>query len=84
MAVHLSDHFICFTNTYIQACNCFGAILAITILEPLTTNRYEVKDSYNFATEIIDQDFSNFMGSWDIDLVFTNLPLDENIEICTN
>ena len=48
---------------HLQACNCFGAILAITILEPLTTNRYEVKDSYNFATEIIDQDFSNFMGS---------------------
>ena len=28
------------------------------------------KDSFNFATEIIDQDSSNFMGSLDIDSFF--------------
>ena len=37
------------------------------ILDPLTTNKYTVKDSINFATEFVEQDSSNFMGSLDID-----------------
>ena len=39
----------------------------VPILEPLTNNKYTVKDSFNFATEIVEQDSSNFMGSLDID-----------------
>ena len=35
----------------------------VPILEPLTTNKYTVKDSFNFATEIVEQDSSNFIGS---------------------
>ena len=54
------------------------------ILEPLTTNKYTVKDSFKFATEIVEQDSNNFMGSLDIDSLFTNIPLEETIEICTN
>ena len=56
----------------------------VPILEPLTNNKYAVKDSFNFATEIVEQDSSNFMGSLDIDSLFTNIPLEETIEICTN
>ena len=52
------------------------------IFEPLITNKYTVKDSFNFATEIFEQDSSNFMGSLDIDSLFTNIPLEETIEIC--
>ena len=33
--------------------------------------------------EIDEQDSSNFMGSLDIDLLFTGIPLEEAIEICT-
>ena len=40
------------------------------ILEPLTNIKYTVKDSFNFATEIFDQNSSNFMGSLDIDTSF--------------
>ena len=54
------------------------------ILEPLTNNKYAVKDLFNFATEIVEQDSSNFIGSLDIDLLFTNIPLEQTIEICTN
>ena len=54
------------------------------ILELLTNNKYTVKDSFNFATEIVEQDSSNFMGSLDIDSLFTNFPFEETIEICTN
>ena len=53
------------------------------ILKPLTTNKFTVKDSFNFAMEIDEQDSSNFMGSLDIDLLFTGIPLEEAIEICT-
>ena len=56
----------------------------VPILEPLTTNKYTVKDSFTFATEIVEQDSNNFMGSLDIDSLFTNIPLEQTIEICTN
>ena len=55
----------------------------VSILEPLTNNKYAVKDSFNFTTEIVEQDTSNFMGSLDIDSLFTNIPLEETIEIST-
>ena len=38
----------------------------VPILEPLTTNKYTIKYSLNFATEIVEQDSFNFMGSLDI------------------
>ena len=56
----------------------------VPILEPLTNNKYTVKDSFNIVTETVEQDSSNFMGSLDIDLLFTNIPLEETIKICTN
>ena len=49
------------------------------ILEPLTNNKHTVKDSFNFATDIVEQDISNFMGSLDIDSIFTNILLEETI-----
>ena len=68
--------FICFANNYIQTCKVFSLYL-----ESLTTNKYIVKDSFKFTTEIVDQDFSNFMGSLDIDSLFTNITLKETIKI---
>ena len=50
------------------------------ILEQLTNNKYTV----NFATEIVEQVSSSFVGSLDVDSFFTNIPLEETIEICTN
>ena len=49
------------------------------ILESLTNNKYTVKDSFNFATDTVEQDISNFMGSLDIDSIFTNILLEETI-----
>ena len=72
-------NFICFTNTYIQAWK-----YLVPILEPLTKNKYTEKDLFNFATEIVEQDSSNIMGSLDIDSLFTNIPLEKTTEICTN
>ena len=37
-----------------------------------------------FAKEIAEQDSSLVMASLDVDLLFTNIPLDKTIDICTN
>ena len=50
----------------------------------MTTNKFTVKDSFHFAEEIVDQQHDLFMGSLDVDSLFTNIPLEETIEICTN
>ena len=48
----------------------------------MATNEFAVKDSFHFAEEIVDQQYDLFMGSLDVDFLFTNIPLDETIEIC--
>ena len=56
----------------------------VPISKPLTTNEFIVKDSLHFAEEIVDQEDDLFMGSLDVDSLFTNIILEETIEICTN
>ena len=56
----------------------------VQILKPLTTNEFTVKDSFHFAEEIVDQQHDLFMGSLDVDFLFTNISLEETIEVCTN
>ena len=55
----------------------------VPILSSLTTNEYTIKDSFSFAKEIVQQDSSYYMGSLDVDSLFTNIPLEETINICT-
>ena len=54
------------------------------MLKSLTTNEFAVKDSFHFAEEIVDQQHDLFVGSLDVDSLFTNIPLEKTIEICTN
>ena len=56
----------------------------VPILNPLTKNGYTVKDSFQFAEKIYEQDPTLSMGSLDVDSLFTNIPLDETIDICVN
>ena len=56
----------------------------VPILNPLTKSEYTVKDSFQFAEEICEQDPTFCMGSLDVDSLFTNIPLDETIDICVN
>ena len=60
------------------------AKLLAPILKPLTTNEFTVKDSFHFAEETVDQQHDLFMGCLNVDSLFTNIPLEETIEICTN
>ena len=48
----------------------------VSILESLTNNKYTVNNSFEFATEIVQQNPSNFMGSLDIDSRSTNIPFE--------
>ena len=50
----------------------------------ITSNEFILKDTFCFAKEIVEQDSSLVMGSLDDDSLFTNIPLDETINICIN
>ena len=54
------------------------------MLSPLTVNDYTVKDSFAFSNEIRHQNANLLMASLDVESLFTNIPLDETIDICTN
>ena len=56
----------------------------VPILNPLTKNEYTVKDSFQVAEEICEQDPTLSMSSLDVDSHFTNIPFDETIDICVN
>ena len=56
----------------------------IPILEPLTKNSFVIKDSFSFVEDVKKQPCKLFMASFDVEALFTNIPLDETIEICVN
>ena len=56
----------------------------LPFLTPLTQSEYTVTDSFHFAEEIYKQDPNLYMASLDVDSLFTNIPLDETIDICIN
>ena len=61
-----------------------SAKFLVPILSPLTTNEFTVKNSIEFAKELTSAKFSDdvFLASFDVKSLFTNIPLDETIEIC--
>lgn len=55
----------------------------VPILSPITFNKYTVKDSFSFAKEICNTKIYNCtMASFDVKSLFTNIPLDETVNIC--
>ena len=54
----------------------------VPILSCLAINEFTVKDFFSFAKEIVEQDSSFYMGNLDVDSLFTNIPLEETINIC--
>ena len=51
------------------------------MLSELTKNKFVSKDSFDFAKNVREQNPDFFMASFDIDSLFTNVPLDETIDI---
>ncbi|XP_069993512.1 uncharacterized protein [Penaeus vannamei] len=55
----------------------------VPIISPLTTNQYTIENSTAFASEItsLDLEQPNTMASFDVESLFTNVPLLETTEI---
>ena len=59
----------------------------VPILTPMSCGTYMVSDTFSFVNELIKSNFSSdnlIMASFDIKSLFTNIPLDETIDIITN
>ena len=50
------------------------------ILSPLTTNVFTVKNSFDFAEEVVNHDHNLYMASLDVESFFTNIILEETIK----
>ena len=56
----------------------------VTILKPLISNEFTIRDSFRFAEEVVDQQPDFFVDSLDEDSLFANIYLEETMKICTN
>lgn len=56
------------------------AKLLVPILLQLTSEKFKVNNSLNFATEIIEQIFTTFMGKLGIDWLFTIIPFKKTLK----
>ena len=54
------------------------------MLKPFTPNNYGVKESFDFTKDITQKRSKLFTACLDVDSLFTNVPLDETIELCVN
>ena len=62
--------------------NC--AKFLVPLLNPLTHNDFTVKNSIEFAKELSTFRFTDpiYLASFDVKSLFTNIPLEETIDIC--
>ena len=57
----------------------------VKYLQPVSVNKFTCKDTFHFVKEINSIHFKNsYMVSFDVVSLFTNIPLDETIDICMN
>ena len=50
-------------------------------MECIAVGPYTISNSFTFNEEVLKQDPSLFMGSLDVDALFTSIPLEETIQI---
>ena len=58
------------------------AKIFVLLLEPLAYNQYTIKDSFSFCEELKHLNTNLIMASFDVELLFTNIPLHERINLC--
>ena len=59
----------------------FIAKFLVPLLKPLTENEFSLKNSYQLVSEIRNQNCDHSLVSFDVCSLFTNVPLEETIEI---
>ncbi len=55
----------------------------LEFVKPFTSNEYTVKDTFHFVSILDGKDHRLVMASLDVESLFTNIPLDETIDIVT-
>ena len=55
----------------------------VPLLRDLTSNEYTLKGSFEFTKVMCNQSSDLYMASLDVDSLFTNVPLDKTIGVCT-
>ena len=55
----------------------------LEFVQPFTTNEFTVKDTFHFISILDGKDHRLVMASLDVESLFTNIPLDETIDIVT-
>ena len=60
----------------------YNLIPILKEFKKFTINEYTVKDSFSFSNEIRNKSTSLYMALFDIQSLFTNIPLDKTIDIC--
>ena len=58
----------------------------VPILNPLTVNQFSVNNSYDFSNKLQNLNINgeSFMVSYDVESLFTNIPVHQTIDIITN
>ena len=56
----------------------------VPLLTPLTLNEYTIEDSFSFVEEFSNYDSNLVMASFDVESLFTNIPLQETIDLCVD
>ena len=65
--------------------NCYLARFFRDLLSPLVPNDYSCKDTFSFVSQIKNGNLSKkFLVSYDVTSLFTNIPLQETIDIAIN
>ena len=54
------------------------------ILSPLTINKFSVRNSFDFAEEVVNNNHNLYLASFDVESLFTNIPLEETVKNCVN
>ena len=76
----------CPFRSIVSSVNTYNYNLAsylVSILQPISTNQYTVRDSFSFADWAKNYKHDNgIMCSLDVSSLFTNVPLEETLNIC--
>ena len=76
----------CPIRPILSACGTANYKLAkylVGILNPISKNNFTCKDTFQFVDDIKYEDFSGkFLCSFDVESLFTNIPLKETLDIC--
>ena len=53
-------------------------------MPPIRTNEFTVKNSFDFAEEVVNYDHNLYIASLDVESLFNNIPSEETIKNCVN